>query len=664
MADAVAVIQNQDRPLGEQWEMRHWYIDYDALAAANVSVLSTLFASYDYTFHLSRRHRMRAELLAIDTAVARLIRLGSRNMVYTSPLSCTTAQNRSMKKFSRSLVRDEKLIQDVQATLDSPAWCKEHTEAACPCGRPASYCCDECTLPALCQDCVVAAHGSPLTHSVRRNREDADALRNPDCACGQVAEFSCNGCSHQRCGQCFTGAHEDLPFHAIKAWSDILESYTVTSLRDLGLRIALGHAGATCAQRCTERVEVITVRGMVTVTIDFCGCEGAVCPEEQMRAHGWQPMRSNFVLAVPLAVMCLYLTMSTSSPGSSRENPLVFDARGRRVRVNCVSVEQAAGGHRRRRAAVPHAPPPRPRIYRGPASTIRVTPPPPPPAPHRGSVSMIQVTPSPSPPLPPLLPPPPFSACSPSQAPTSLTVSSPARSAAIRHSIVQHGGRTRQIPPPTTENLWLGPGRPQNYDAVEEYHRCAICQGVKAHPVSQVFPLEPATNAGIAIAMFAFVSGSTKAGNVPSVGPRSTARHFASSLRRRHCAQHHPVTVDRGAPALPAYFAEDVSTNAGLDAREFSYDMGDESLAPEVQEPEADGISVTVKPKRYVNSTWVTHRDEYLDEMLRLEGRGNIEVYSACGSCGAENPAYRCESQTCYGPGMFCRTCIVEQLVW
>ncbi|KAJ7780401.1 hypothetical protein B0H14DRAFT_2631121 [Mycena olivaceomarginata] len=73
MADAVAVIQNQDRPLGEQWEMRHWYIDYDALAAANVSVPSTLFASYDYTVHLSRRHRVRAELLAIDTAVARLI---------------------------------------------------------------------------------------------------------------------------------------------------------------------------------------------------------------------------------------------------------------------------------------------------------------------------------------------------------------------------------------------------------------------------------------------------------------------------------------------------------------------------------------------------------------------------------------------------------------
>ncbi|KAJ7808591.1 hypothetical protein B0H14DRAFT_2608740 [Mycena olivaceomarginata] len=540
MADAVAVIQNQDRPLGEQWEMRHWYIDYDALAswynniiiqhcyhytmqvilgweatparalcgpyrggarlilnfhmdyrlmwlaawditksrfssykvllkvptvpsalaAANVSVPSTLFASYDYTVHLSRRHRVRAELLAIDTAVARLIRI-AWSLLMEVPLHTACGATERMQTRSET----------------------------------------------------------------------------PDCACGQVAEFSCNGCSHQRCGQCFTGAHEDLPFHAIKAWSDILESYTVTSLRDLGLRIALGHAGATCAQRCTERVEAITVRGMVTVTVDFCSCEGAVCPEEQMRAHGWQPMRSNFVLAVPLAVMCLYLTMSTSSPGSSCENPLVFDARGRRVRVNRVSVEQAAGGHRRRRAAAPHAPPPRPRIYQGPASTIRVTPPPPPPAPHRGSVSMIQVTPSPSPPLPPLLPPPPFSARSPSQAPTSPTVSSPARSTAIRHSIVQHGGRTRQIPPPTMENLWLGPGRPQNYDAVEEYHRCAICQGVKAHPVSQVFPLEPATNAGIAIAMFAFVSGSTKAGNVPSVGPRSTARHFASSLRRRHCAR-------------------------------------------------------------------------------------------------------------------------------
>ncbi|KAJ7694007.1 hypothetical protein B0H14DRAFT_2419338, partial [Mycena olivaceomarginata] len=59
--------------------------------------------------------------------------------------------------------------------------------------------------------------------------------------------------------------------------------------------------------------------------------------------------------------------------------------------------------------------------------------------------------------------------------------------------------------------------------------------------------------------------------------------------------------------------------------------------------------------------TWVGHRDEYLDETLRLEGRGDVDVYSFCGGCGKENPVYRCEHQTCYGPGLFCRDCIVAR---
>jgi hypothetical protein len=57
--------------------------------------------------------------------------------------------------------------------------------------------------------------------------------------------------------------------------------------------------------------------------------------------------------------------------------------------------------------------------------------------------------------------------------------------------------------------------------------------------------------------------------------------------------------------------------------------------------------------------TWVGHRDEYLDEMLRLEGRGDREIYSTCGGCGEANPAYRCENQACYGTEMFCRHCVV-----
>jgi hypothetical protein len=61
------------------------------------------------------------------------------------------------------------------------------------------------------------------------------------------------------------------------------------------------------------------------------------------------------------------------------------------------------------------------------------------------------------------------------------------------------------------------------------------------------------------------------------------------------------VTVER-ARATPVYFQEDYETNAGLEAWEFDYTMGDTTLDPEEQAPEDDGISVKVKAKRYENS--------------------------------------------------------------
>ncbi|KAF8182181.1 hypothetical protein K438DRAFT_1975719 [Mycena galopus ATCC 62051] len=78
-------------------------------------------------------------------------------------------------------------------------------------------------------------------------------------------------------------------------------------------------------------------------------------------------------------------------------------------------------------------------------------------------------------------------------------------------------------------------------------------------------------------------------------------------------------------PSVPEYFQEDVITNAALEDFDFSYDLGDTALLGETQEPETDGIQM--KRKVYQNSdfpmlTWAEHQDEYLDEMLRLEGRG------------------------------------------
>ncbi|KAF8209183.1 hypothetical protein K438DRAFT_1572996 [Mycena galopus ATCC 62051] len=59
--------------------------------------------------------------------------------------------------------------------------------------------------------------------------------------------------------------------------------------------------------------------------------------------------------------------------------------------------------------------------------------------------------------------------------------------------------------------------------------------------------------------------------------------------------------------------------------------------------------------------TWANHQDEYLEEMLRLEGRGYQAIYSRCGGCEEAAPTFRCEHQTCHGPSLFCKTCIVER---
>ncbi|KAJ7908412.1 hypothetical protein B0H13DRAFT_1617500 [Mycena leptocephala] len=111
--------------------------------------------------------------------------------------------------------------------------------------------------------------------------------------------------------------------------------------------------------------------------------------------------------------------------------------------------------------------------------------------------------------------------------------------------------------------------------------------------------------------------------------------------------------------------------------------MGDFSLQPQLQEATSNQIIYTAR-KRYENSvqfifwrpclrsnrdtprifpfkTFVRYRDDYLDEMLRLEGRGDPDMYMACHGCGAPDPVYRCAHQTCYGSGLVCSTCIVKQ---
>ncbi|KAJ7754658.1 hypothetical protein DFH07DRAFT_868558 [Mycena maculata] len=115
-------------------------------------------------------------------------------------------------------------------------------------------------------------------------------------------------------------------------------------------------------------------------------------------------------------------------------------------------------------------------------------------------------------------------------------------------------------------------------------------------------------------------------------------------------------------PGVPDYYQDDLQTNAAVEADDFSYGLGDDSLPPEVQGPSMDGIELQgKKKKRTENSTWATnHRDEYLDEVIRLNGRGDKAFHMNCCGCGEASPKFRCEHQTCVGADMYCAECIVK----
>ncbi|KAF7356785.1 hypothetical protein MVEN_01013800 [Mycena venus] len=142
--------------------------------------------------------------------------------------------------------------------------------------------------------------------------------------------------------------------------------------------------------------------------------------------------------------------------------------------------------------------------------------------------------------------------------------------------------------------------------------------------------------------------------------------HFAqvvsvSANGRSTTAHAHPLDI---LPRALDYVHKDVFANTAVESWDHGYDLGDPALVAEVQDDEDDGILLKSKRKVYKNSdhpmlTWAGHQDEYLDEMLHLEGRGYPAIYSKCGGCSEADPTYRCVQQTCYRPGLFCKKYIM-----
>ncbi|CDO74326.1 hypothetical protein BN946_scf184348.g1 [Trametes cinnabarina] len=149
----------------------------------------------------------------------------------------------------------------------------------------------------------------------------------------------------------------------------------------------------------------------------------------------------------------------------------------------------------------------------------------------------------------------------------------------------------------------------------------------------------------------------------PDAGGHLVLRDFRLAVRFPAGASHkddgEPVH-NAGAPLSPSPAELCVGTSAEAEQRNASLDA-----VPEPVEG-VRGVQVVTKTrgKRYATSdeplrSWLPFRDKYLDELLRLEGRGASGSTKTCLRCTADAATYRCRD--CMGGELFCKACIVQR---
>ncbi|THU86212.1 hypothetical protein K435DRAFT_868513 [Dendrothele bispora CBS 962.96] len=98
------------------------------------------------------------------------------------------------------------------------------------------------------------------------------------------------------CSTCIVDAHARLPLHWIEEWNGSF--FTPTSLKELGLKVYLGHPGG---QRCHYSISgdrdftVLHVNGVHQVAVEFCACKGDNSPK-----HAVQLLRARWYPATPI----------------------------------------------------------------------------------------------------------------------------------------------------------------------------------------------------------------------------------------------------------------------------------------------------------------------------------------------------------------------------
>ncbi|KAL0948665.1 hypothetical protein HGRIS_010468 [Hohenbuehelia grisea] len=125
-----------------------------------------------------------------------------------------------------------------------------------------------------------------------RGLQASDSATCAGCTDG-LPTFRCRSCLSPRmlCQACMLSRHADQPLHCIEGWSDSLGFFQRVYLRDLGLRIQVGHPdGSMCAlpKQAHKDFLVIDSSGHHPISLDFCGCNST--PHfEQLLSLSWWP---------------------------------------------------------------------------------------------------------------------------------------------------------------------------------------------------------------------------------------------------------------------------------------------------------------------------------------------------------------------------------------
>ncbi|KAJ7805097.1 hypothetical protein B0H14DRAFT_3091667 [Mycena olivaceomarginata] len=126
------------------------------------------------------------------------------------------------------------------------------------------------------------------------------------------------------CRGCIVAAHAKLPFHIIEHWTG--EMFVRKALKDLGLRIQLGHwhdinrACPVPTPAANDDFVVVDLFGVHEVGLDYCGCgRGGHTTVQLLRAQLWPATTTSPKTAATFAVLRQYQLLSFESKCSALE---------------------------------------------------------------------------------------------------------------------------------------------------------------------------------------------------------------------------------------------------------------------------------------------------------------------------------------------------------